>query len=143
MEQVFQIVQSYLNFRAAVLRSMSFEAMTKAEFSRVTGLDGNSKYRRELNPDLWKPSEIYAFATISGLWDGGPRRLDHLAELIEYLPEPEKKLVLKASSLTREKLQLRRENTESWQPQELERLYAWHRQHTIHVSRQYAKPTTL
>lgn len=112
--------------------------MSKAEFARLTGLDGNSKYRRELNPDLWKPTEIYAFAIQVGLWDGGAKRLDSLADLIEHLPEMERKIILKAAFLTKEKLQLRRQDSTTWLPQELEKLAAWHRQHAIHVTRAFA-----
>lgn len=137
MEQVFQIIQSYFNFRAAVLRSMAFETMSKADFARLTGLDGNSKYRRELNPDLWKPTEIYAFAVRAGLWDGGAKRLDLLADLIEHLPETDRKIILKAGQLTNEKLQLRRQDANSWQPQELEKLAVWHRQNSLHLARAY------
>ncbi|MBO0950807.1 hypothetical protein [Fibrella forsythiae] len=117
---------------------MAFDSMSKADFARLTGLDGNSKYRRELNPDLWKPTEIYAFAIQVGLWDGGAKRLDSLADLIEHLPEFERKIILKAGLLTKDKLQIRRQDSNSWLPQELEKLAAWHRQNAIHVSRTFA-----
>lgn len=129
MEQILLHLQSYFHFRGAVLRSLSFQHLSKSEFTRITGLNGNSKYRRRTNPDLWKPAEIYRLARELGLWDGSTKRLDHLAALLDELSDLEKKVIFKASTLTEAKLQVRLLDSDSWQPQELERLNAWCRQH--------------
>ncbi|AKD53804.1 hypothetical protein [Spirosoma radiotolerans] len=129
MEQILLHLQSYFHFRGAVLRSLSFQHLSKSEFTRITGLNGNSKYRRRTNPDLWKPAEIYRLARELGLWDGSTKRLDRLAALLNELSDPDKKVIFKACTLTEAKLQVRLLNSDSWQPQELEKLNAWCRQH--------------
>jgi hypothetical protein len=129
MEQILLHLQSYFHFRGAVLRSLSFQHLSKSEFTRITGLNGNSKYRRRTNPDLCKPAEIYRLARELGLWDGTTKRLDRLAALLDELPDPEKKVIFKASTLTEAKMRVRLLNSDSWQPQELEKLNAWCRQY--------------
>jgi len=142
MQQIYQILQSYYNFQAAVLRSMAFESMSKAEFGRITGLYGNSKLRRQQNPDLWKPTEIYAFAVKLNLWDGVSRRLTNLAISIANLPEPEKKPLLKAAMLTQDKLHERLQNPDSWQANELVKIKEWCRRAEVHFSGSQTTVTT-
>ncbi|MBO0953145.1 hypothetical protein [Fibrella forsythiae] len=134
MEHVFQLIQSYFNFRAAVLRSADLESMSNAEFSRLTGLSSNTKYIRLNHPDLWQPAEIYVLAKKTGLWEGGVRKLDLLAELITQLPLPQQRIVLRAGSLTGQRLAVRRQDPNSWQAQELAKLQAWYRTNTIRSS---------
>jgi len=123
MERITQLLQSYFHFRAAVLRSLVYEQISKSEFFEITGLDGNSKYRRQRNPSLWKPAEIHRLAADLGLGDGTSNRLRELAGAIERLPQAEKKAAFKATQLTDQKLIMRLHNVDSWLPQELDKLH--------------------
>lgn len=134
MQQIYQTLQSYYNFQAAVLRSMDFESMSKAEFGRLTGLYGNSKLRRQQNPDLWKPTEIYSLAVKLDLWDGVSRRLANLATLVTNLPDAERKSLLKAAVINQEKLHERLQNSDTWQAIELVKIRDWCRRSEVHIS---------
>lgn len=134
MQQIYQTLQSYYNFQAAVLRSMDFESMSKAEFGRITGLYGNSKVRRQQNPDLWKPTEIYSLAVKLDLWDGVTRRLANLATCITNLPDAERKSLLKAAVINQEKLHERLQNPDSWQAIELVKIKNWCRRSETHLA---------
>lgn len=124
MEKITQLVQSYYNFRAAVLRSLTSKQLSRSEFSNITGLNCNSKYRRTSNPNLWKPVEIYQLGVNLGLSDGGASHLYSLAVSIKQLPADEKKRLMKASALTEEKLNERIQNRNSWLASELEKIYS-------------------
>lgn len=134
MQQIYQTLQSYYNFQAAVLRSMDFESISKAEFGRITGLYGNSKLRRQQNPDLWKPTEIYSLAVKLDLWDGVSKRLANLATFITNLPDAEKKSLLKAALINQGKLHDRLQNPDSWQAVELVKIKDWCRRFEVHFT---------
>ena len=134
MQQIYQTLQSYYNFQAAVVRSMDFESMSKAEFGRITGLYGNSKLRRQQNPDLWKPTEIYSLAVKLDLWDGVSKRLANLATFITNLPDAEKKSLLKAALINQGKLHDRLQNPDSWQAVELVKIKDWCRRFEVHFT---------
>lgn len=134
MQQIYQTLQSYYNFQAAVLRSMDFESISKAEFGRITGLYGNSKLRRQQNPDLWKPTEIYSLAVKLDLWDGVSKRLANLATFITNLPDAEKKSLLKTALINQGKLHDRLQNPDSWQAVELVKIKDWCRRFEVHFT---------
>lgn len=108
--------------------------MSKAEFGRITGLYGNSKLRRQQNPDLWKPTEIYSLAVKLDLWDGVSKRLANLATFITNLPDAEKKSLLKAALINQGKLHDRLQNPDSWQAVELVKIKDWCRRFEVHFT---------
>jgi hypothetical protein len=125
MEQIGQVLQSYFRFRNAVLRTLAARSLSKSEFELVTGLDGNSKYRRENNPALWKPSEVGKLASYVDIGDGTLHCLQPLARLVAELPETEKKQLAKVAKLTPEKIWLRQQNVDYWQAKELDNISSW------------------
>ena len=122
MESILQTLQSYFNFRGAVLRTLATSPLSKDEFARITGLTGDSKYRRQQNPTLWQPVEVNRLAVELGLGDGVTNRLMGLAPMLVQLPDKKKRRLLSASKLSAQKLRLRLEDANSWQAQELEKL---------------------
>ena len=122
MKKVTQILQSYFHLRLAVLRALDIEHLSKTEFALLSGLEANAKYRRQANPGLWKPVEIHRLARELGINDGSSLKLNELAPSINELPKKEKSFICRYSSLNEERLLQRLQVTESWQPQELDKL---------------------
>ncbi|MEZ0607168.1 hypothetical protein ACAW74_01575 [Fibrella sp. WM1] len=122
MEEIIQLLHSYSRFRSAVLRSLDIASLSKTDFARITGLEANSKYRRQMNPSLWKPVELHQLGIELGLIDGKSFKLAELAILIDKLPAPLRKSVCRYSLLTNGKLQQRIQAPESWQPYEVDKV---------------------
>ncbi|CCH00983.1 hypothetical protein FAES_2974 [Fibrella aestuarina BUZ 2] len=122
MKDVIQLLHSYARFRAAVLRSLDIANLSKAEFARITGMEANSKYRRQLNPALWKPAELHQLGVGLGLIDGSSFKLAELANMISKLPDPVRKSVCRYTLLTNRKLEQRSQSPESWQPYEVDKI---------------------
>ena len=122
MVQILELILSYYRFRSAVLRNLPTGRTSKLAFSKLSGLCGESKYRRQIKPDLWKPLEIKRLAVGLGLSEEPVNKLTYLAPLIVNLPKSEKKLICKTCFLKEDKLLDRLRDADSWQPQELDRL---------------------
>lgn len=122
MNDIIQLLHSYARFRTAVLRTLDITNLSKTEFARITGLEANSKYRRQVNPSLWKPVELHLLGIELGLIDGKSFKLAELATMISKLPAPLRKSICRYCLLTPRKLEQRSQSPESWQPYEVDKI---------------------
>lgn len=124
MEKIAQLLQSYFHFRAATLRSITSENVSRSELSRLTGLCANAISGRKANPDLWQPVDIYQVAVKFGSKPGSNTTLARLAPLINELPDEERYRFLKDSSVRESKFKERLKRSDSWLQSELVRMFA-------------------
>ncbi|RAI73789.1 hypothetical protein HMF3257_04090 [Spirosoma telluris] len=125
MEQIKQVLYSYFQFRAAVLRVFEDHHLPKDELKLLIVQDSNAIYRRRNNPSLWQPAEIHRLGKRLGIWDGQYNRLQSLCHLLECLPQDEQLQVYKWACLTVDKMIARSQNVNNWQSRELYKLLSW------------------
>ncbi len=122
MDSLAQLLQSYLNVRAAVLRAIEDSRISDEDIETTLRITYSTAFRRRKNPDSWRPAELALLAATLSLPTAPFSRLEKLADQLVELPAERRYSLMKACQLDNAKLQARRRDFYLWQHKELERM---------------------
>ena len=122
MENVRQLIESYLNSRSAILRAIDDKALSFSQMEIILNKKYDLLHRRRRNPAYWRPDELVQLADVLLIPTRSVVGLEALALQLKLLPGPILGRLLREAQLDSRKLTTRRKDYCSWQYSELIRL---------------------
>lgn len=122
MEQIAQLIQSYLHLRSSVLRKLPQKALCKSDALIATRVTKAKLIIRAKKPETWTINEIRLLAQYYKLSIEWWPQFIRIGHMIASLPYAQKIDLLRRANIDLKKIKLRENDANMWKTHDLQNL---------------------
>ncbi|GAB3951967.1 hypothetical protein GCM10028805_33010 [Spirosoma harenae] len=122
MNDIQNLIESYFNARAAILRTFADNQLTTSDLRDELALSNEAINRRRRNADNWRASELTLLARLFRLDLNPKQQLQTVTQRLQRLEEPDQKKLIKGALISQSRLKTLYKDYDLWHYSELVQL---------------------